>query len=118
MDEIDDTTFYISGRKKDDKASIFCAFTQTPRGWKCRSTMNQDGFNHDYTSNETLEALRSWALLDYVQGAIMTTSHEEAKALLLQKFGATKSCGMLVVPAQYSEEAWAERVLAHLKHGW
>ena len=118
MDVQDETTFYISGRKKEEKVPIFCVFTQTPSGWKCRSTMLADGLNHDYTSKETLEQLRTWALIDFVQGAIMTTSHAEAMELLLQQFDATKSSDLLVVPVQYTVAEWADKVLAHLKHGW
>lgn len=107
-------TLYISGRTKHDKRPVFCVFSPTAKGWKCRSTLH-DSLNHDYVRKEGLDTLRSWALLDYVAGAVMTTSHEEAQALLLQNLDETSSCGMLMVPAQYTAELWAARVLSHLK---
>lgn len=116
FEDAEKPTLYISGRTKHDKRPVFCVFSPTAKGWKCRSSL-RDALNHDYVRKEGLETLRSWALLDYVAGAVMTTSHEEAQALLMQKLDETSSCdrGLLMAPAQYNAELWAERVLTHLK---
>ena len=115
----DDLTLYISGRAKASKKRMLCVLTPTRRGWRCRSTLG-DQMNHDYESKETLDELRSWAFVDLVHGAVMTTNRAEASGLLSRMLEQTDSCkhDLLLVPAGYDPNAWAERVLQHLQHGW
>ena len=100
--------FYVSARLSDG-TDIFVAYTPTARGWSCNSTWKP--YNFAYLSRETRQDLAAWANSDFMSGAAMTNSREEALELLEASISTGRGKGLLLGPAHVPAREHAERVL-------
>ena len=90
--------------------------TITQRGWKTRST-RRDAYNHDYVSDESMDALLRWISTDGSKFDV-NEDREEALERLTSPDGSSVVPWCFLQPQETPAAGAVEQVLQHLERGW
>jgi hypothetical protein len=116
--------FYMWGTLPATRTPVAVVATPTANGWRCRST-DRCALQHDYTSRETVDTVRTWIERDLCRAdaqiaGVEFTRDRAAFASHLATLASTSggSIGFLEPDPRLAPDEAAERVLRHLERGW